>query len=403
MDEMKILIISTLYPPYLVGGAEKAAAELAEALARCTHEVVVITLYPGSEEVIENRNGVRVYRLPVDNVYWPFGRSRKPDAISRLAWHIREMWNPRAAGRVGRILDSEKPDVVNTHNISGFSLAIWREIKSRRLHLVHTLHDYYLLCARGTLFRRGRNCEIRCLGCRALTLNRRRLAQLPDSIVSVSRYALQEHLKNNCFQNQPTSVIFNIQGGFKSPALKIQGRTCATSDLIFGFIGKIERQKGIETLLEATRLLQSRYWRLRLAGKGSDKYVDELGRRFTDTRIEWLGFTDAEEFYASVHVVVIPSLWAEPLPYVCVESIHAGKSLICASSGGLQEIARLSEVVEFFPAGDANALAEKMNLAITSPRFRNSSVPEKARLAPFQEQYVVAKYLEEYTPSQNSR
>jgi len=34
---MKILIISTLYPPHVIGGAEKAACELAEALVRRDH------------------------------------------------------------------------------------------------------------------------------------------------------------------------------------------------------------------------------------------------------------------------------------------------------------------------------------------------------------------------------
>ena len=84
---MKILIISTLYPPNVIGGAEKAAAELAEALVRRGHVVTVVTLHPGSSEVVEDRSGLRIYRLPLDNFYWPFGRSEKPEYLrsSRLA------------------------------------------------------------------------------------------------------------------------------------------------------------------------------------------------------------------------------------------------------------------------------------------------------------------------------
>jgi glycosyltransferase involved in cell wall biosynthesis len=79
---MKILIISTLYPPHVIGGAEKAAAELAEAMVRRGHVAVVVSLHPGSNEVVEDRNGVRVYRLPVDNFYWPFGRGRSLTVFS---------------------------------------------------------------------------------------------------------------------------------------------------------------------------------------------------------------------------------------------------------------------------------------------------------------------------------
>ena len=172
-----------------------------------------------------------------------------------------------------------------------------------------------------------------------------------------------------------------------------------SGDLVFGFIGRVEEEKGIETLLTATRQLRPSNWKLKIAGRGLDGYVDKLGRRFPDSRIEWLGFTDAAEFYASVDVVVIPSLWAEPLPYVCVESLHAGKSLICASAGGIPEIARLSNLVEFFPAGNANALAEKMNLALASPQeWRECKVPDASKLGVFREEQVVEKYLREYAP-----
>jgi glycosyltransferase involved in cell wall biosynthesis len=394
---MKILIISSLYPPHVMGGAEKAAAQLAEALDRCGHVVVVVSLHPGSSEVVEDRNGVRVYRLPVDNFYWPFGRKNKPNGFYRLAWHIREMWNPVAARRIGKILDVEMPDVVNTHNVCGFSLAAWRQVKRRKMRLVHTLHDYYLMCPRCTLFDKGRNCEKRCLSCKVLTFNRRRLSQLPDSVVSVSQHSLQEHLRRHYLEDVRSTVIYNIQGAFKSVLPQTQDDRQLSGDLVFGFIGKVEEEKGIETLLAATRQLHRSNWRLKIAGTGLDGYVDKLAKRFPDPRIEWLGFTDAAKFYSSVDVVVIPSLWAEPLPYVCVESLHAGKSLICASAGGIPEIARLSSLVEFFPAGNAIVLAEKLNLALSSPQeWRERRVPDASRLGAFREEYVVEGYLREY-------
>jgi glycosyltransferase involved in cell wall biosynthesis len=394
---MKILIITTLYPPYVIGGAEKAAAELAEALVRRGYRVVVVSLHPGSSEVVEDRNGVRVYRLPLDNFYWPFGREKKPNRFHRLAWHIREMWNPTAARRIGKILDAETPDVVNTHNVCGFSLATWREVKRRELRLVHTLHDYYLMCPRCTLFHQGRNCEERCLSCKVLTFNRRRLSQLPDSVVSVSQHALNEHLRCHYLENLPATVIYNIQGAFKSSPPQTPHDGQLSTELVFGFIGRVEEEKGIETLLTATRQLRQSNWKLKIAGKGLDAYVEELKARFPDSRIEWLGFTDAAKFYSAVDVVIIPSLWAEPLPYVCVESLHAGRSLICASVGGIPEIARLSNLVEFFPAGNANALAEKMNLALSSPEeWQERKVPDASRLAEFHEEDVVDRYLREY-------
>ena len=47
---MRILVISVLYPPIQVGGAEKAAKLLADAFARSADQVVIISLHPGDSE-----------------------------------------------------------------------------------------------------------------------------------------------------------------------------------------------------------------------------------------------------------------------------------------------------------------------------------------------------------------
>ena len=105
---MRVVIVNTLYPPFAVGGAERSVCLLAEALVRAGDLVSVISLHPGSEETVASLNGVRVYRLPMDNRYWPFGRGKKPCSVARLLWHVGDAWNRKAAKRVGRILDQER-------------------------------------------------------------------------------------------------------------------------------------------------------------------------------------------------------------------------------------------------------------------------------------------------------
>jgi glycosyltransferase involved in cell wall biosynthesis len=391
-----------MYPPYAFGGAEKAIAMLAEALVRRGHNVVVVTLCPGSSEKMEERNGMRVYHLPLDNVYWPFAQGAKPGRLMRIAWHLREMWNRKAERRVGRILDLETPDIVHTNNIIGFSVAIWRAVKRRNIRLVHTLHDYYLLCPRTTLYRHGRSCEGRCFGCRFLTANRKAASQLPDEIVSVSQFTLDRHKRLGFFHNVPSQVSYNIQS--TSEDLKRSVFTSARSDsLSFGFIGRIEPEKGIEIVLQATQYLNRPGWRLKIAGKGTDDYVKYLRRKYADERIDWLGFTTAAEFYPNVDVVVIPSQWDEPLGYVCVESLHEGKPLICARVGGLPEIAQLSKLVEYFPPGHMKELARVMNSALGDPiRWKRNTPPASTALEPFTEQFVVDKYLSAYRPERGT-
>jgi glycosyltransferase involved in cell wall biosynthesis len=344
----------------MVGGAERSVSLLAEALVQSGDQVSVVTLHPESQESAEILNGVRVYRSPMDNRYWPFGGGKKPGSSARLLWHMGDAWNRQAARRVAQILDQEKPDVVHSNNIAGFSVAVWREVKKRNIRLVHTLRDYYLLCSRSALFRDGSTCTRRCADCKALTANRKPASQFVDAVVSISEYVLNCHTQHGYFSGVPSSVIYNIVG----MGTTLSSRDNQQNALIFGYIGRLEDEKGIRIVLEATRYLSRPNWRLRIAGAGLDDYVNTLRQEFRDPRIEWLGFANAQQFYASIDVTIISSIWPEPLSRTVIETFGAGKSAICAQSGGIPEIASLGKVVETYPANDARALAAIMDRAM---------------------------------------
>lgn len=392
---MKILLVSALYPPVGWGGAEKAASLLAESLVRGGDEVVVITLHQGSEEIVEERNGVKIYRLPIDNLYWPFGLRKKKSPLVRLLWHLRDIWNHAAAARVGRILDHEKPDAVHTHVLAGFSVAVWKEIRIRNIKLVHTMHDYYLLCMRSSMFRDGIACSGQCAGCKAGTVVRKVSSQKIDEAVSVSQYVLERHQRSGYLGQVSKSVIRNVMNSYENLTQSRNSFPC--KELIFGYIGKIEDEKGIRIVLEATRYLSAQNWHLRIAGIGLEAYVESLKGEFSDPRIEWCGFMDSKVFYESINVSIIPSIWPDPLPYVVIEAISAGKSLICSQSGGIPEMAILGSVVEMFPPGDITALARIMNQALANDVvWRSGTFLDKKSANLFSENTVRAQYRAAY-------
>jgi glycosyltransferase involved in cell wall biosynthesis len=391
---MRVVIVNTLYPPFAVGGAERSVCLLAEALVRAGDLVSVISLHPGSEETVASLNGVRVYRLPMDNRYWPFGRGKKPCSVARLLWHVGDAWNRKAAKRVGRILDQERPDVVHTNVIGGFSVAVWREVKKRNIRLVHTLRDYYLLCSRNALFRSGSTCARRCASCKVMTVNRKSASQLVDAVVSVSEYVLTSHSEREYFCGVPSSIIYNI-GSADTAALS--PRSDPQDGLIFGYIGRLEDEKGIQVLLQATEYLSGSNWRLRIAGAGLDNYVKVLKRRFSDPRIEWLGFTEAKQFYASIDVTIVSSVWNEPLSRTVIETFASGKSAICALSGGIPEIANLGKVVATYPPKDARGLAAIMDRAMQDTElWRSGGFRDANSLDFFADASIVTRYRAMY-------
>jgi glycosyltransferase involved in cell wall biosynthesis len=388
---MKVALLSSLYAPYNVGGTEKAVLMLAEALSAHGTEVVVISLHPGDDEVVENWNGVRVYRLPIDNVYFPWLGGDRPTAWQRMQWHLRDMWNWKAAKRVASVLQQERPDVLHTHSVSGFSVAVWAAAKRLKIARLHTLQDYYPLCVKTTLYRNGSICKERCIDCKALTWTRKLASADVDAVAGITEFILQRHTTEGYFEGAQKQVVTHIQRALPAAPKGDDGV------LTFGFIGRVTRDKGIELLLEAMARLKSERCELKIAGRVDPDYFAALQERFPDERVRWMGFVPEQEFFSQVDVVVIPSVWEEPLAYTCIESLFAGKSVLAADTGGLSEIARLVPLHRLFKAGDAGSLTSAMKAVLDEPatwKQTRAAAPEV--LNAFSEETVIAQYQAMY-------
>lgn len=387
------MMVNQLYPPSQVGGAEKSVSLLAEALARAGNRVIAVCLKDGGEREDEVRNGVTVVRLPMDNVYWAFEKKWKPSAFQKLLWHVIDMWNPKAAARFAKVVDEFKPDVVHSNVLVGFSVSLWDVLKKRRIPVVHTLRDYSLACGRSTLFRRNALCEKRCSDCKVLTSVYKAKSDLVDVVASNSDYVIQQHLKHGFFQRTPTAVVFNIADLSAKPTLA----DTPADELVFGFIGQITEEKGIEVVLEATRRMTRPNWRLRIAGRGTPEYVDKIQAKYNDPRIEWLGFAKPDEFYTSIDTSLIASVWPEPLPRTLIESFAYGRSALAARSGGIPEIASIGKCVEVYDPFDIDALARLMDAAVANlGTWKSAHLPDPAFFTAFSESEIVRRYSEIY-------
>ncbi|MCX6164049.1 MAG: glycosyltransferase, partial [Ignavibacteriae bacterium] len=148
---MKILFVNKLYYPNQVGGAENVVRSLAAGLAVDNIETVVAATAGRSS--VDQVDGVEVYRVGMKNLFWPFDK-RQRSSFWKPWWHLIDIYNPFMARVVGKIIDRERPDLVHTHLLQGFSVAIWKAVKKRGLPLVQTLHDYYLLCPNINMYHR---------------------------------------------------------------------------------------------------------------------------------------------------------------------------------------------------------------------------------------------------------
>lgn len=331
---MKIILINTLYSPYMVGGAERSVQFLAESLVKQGHEAVVLTTTDEKDKV-DYLNGVKVYYISLKNLYHPYINNRDKNINSALKplWHAIDIYNPLMADKVEKIISAERPDLVHTNNIAGFSVAVWQVVKKLRLPLVHTLRDYYLMCSRKyIMFHNGKNCNQPCVDCKAYSIAKRQVSNSVDAVIGISQFILDHHLNFNYFSEASCQkVIYNSYQATASPHTE-------SSRLRLGYLGRIEKPKGFDFLLQALLKLNHQDWELKIGGRVTDEKKADLRSRYPLPNVSYLGFIKPEDFFSQIDVLIVPSLWQEPLGRIVLEAYAYGVPVIGSNRGGIPEI-----------------------------------------------------------------
>jgi glycosyltransferase involved in cell wall biosynthesis len=129
------------------------------------------------------------------------------------------------------------------------------------------------------------------------------------------------------------------------------------------YIGRIDRQKGVDTAVQALSHLPPRAT-LEVWGTGNDDYTDELkalARKLgLGDRVRfrgWAGPAERLSAYERADVVVFPVRWEEPFGLVPIEAMGLGRLVVSTARGGSGEFLRDGENALVFEAGDERALA----------------------------------------------
>lgn len=336
---MRILYVNTLFPPDVGGGAELTLAALAAGQQRAGNEVMVVTTTKSGRIINESMNGVAVTRVPLHNFYW-HNDVQPQSAWKRLLWHLRDIHNSAMAKSLAAVIAKYNPDLISLHNLVGFSGAAWEVAYKSGKPVVQVLHDYYNLCPRSLLFRDGHNCESVCWRCSVFRIGRARASNRLSAVIGVSRAMLDIHLRNDMFAKVRVRRVINNARAMEQPPPRAYPSTAT----VFGFIGTVGIWKGVNQLLTAWRAVRAAnpqlaaHLRLMIAGSGEATYVDSLVEACAGEQVEFLGHVDAPSFYARIDVLVVPSIWNDPLPGVVFESLLRGVPVIGSTQGGIPEM-----------------------------------------------------------------
>jgi len=334
---MRILHITERYGKASIGGAQLSVASLAHAQAAVgDHHVGVLFIGDGNVEIDDKSNDIE--QIPIRES-WSCRQLRKSrsNRLVNAATYLYEGNVRGCSPDVTTAIEQFKPDIINTHIVFGINEDVWRVAHQRGIPIIHTIRDYFLLCARSTFFRSGKSCNQPCIECRMITARRRWSVRHLSGLVSISESLLTSHLKLMDFPC-PTVLI----GNSISPASFSISRPSPGHEpprpFKFGFIGRLVPAKGIEALIDAFKYAAIDNTELLIAGDGSLDYVESLRTILPSAGVQLVGRVDAQSFYGAIDAVVVPSLWDEPFGRVVAEAMLSGVPLICSNRGAFPEL-----------------------------------------------------------------
>jgi len=336
---MRICMVTTFYPPYHFGGDAIFVQQLSNELAKRGHDVEVIHCKDsfdfmsggGQAGVSQDHPNVHVHRLES-----PLGM------LSPLGTH--QTGRPLLkAARLKELLE-QNFDVIHYHNISLVGgpdvLRYGQAVK------LYTLHEYWLVCPTHMLFKyNSAPClERQCLPC---TLYHKRPPQwwrysglVEESIKHVdlflapSAFSAQKH--HELGLNLPIVELPYFSSRWATE--RIEAETVSDDPRYFLFVGRLEKIKGVQTLIPLFR----RYEKAQLWIVGTGDYEAELRRMAAEcSNIIFLGHQSGDRLrmlFEGAIATIVPSLWYEVFGIVILESLARATPVIVRNMGGMPKI-----------------------------------------------------------------
>lgn len=369
---MKIVLVSSLFG-LGGGGAGLVSEQLAQGLSNRGWEVSVITTSCAREITTRMENGSRVYSFKPLNLY-PLQEKDTHASWQKAAWQLIDVYNPHVAQVLGHIFEVEKPDLIHIHKMRGFSGAVWPvSVAHCYGHVLQTCHDYESISPIGTLQGVvGNWAEAGALPLRPYQVVRRALSRKIRAVTAPSKITL-ETITSKVFRSAQKHVIpntHNWSGEELDTFINISPES-SRKEIVFLFMGRLEPEKGIRELCRAFTQAAKYYPNMQLAIAGWGSLEERLRADYSyASNIRFLGKVSGsvkKAMFQQASVLVMPSLIKEAFGIGVVEAYAFGKPVIASEIGGLPEIVKEGETGWLVPAGDIQALAERIKAVAENP------------------------------------
>ena len=364
---MKVLQINNVH--YRRGGADAVYLNTAELLMQYGDEVVFF-------------NMLKKDNLPCkDENYWVSSLDSRGGGIVSKLIELRNFFdNLEAARKIEELIIAEKPDIAHIHLFwgMGISPSITKVLMKYHIPLVHTAHDYHMICPVALLMdSKGRVCEA-CKGkhyykamIKGCSHNGRvatcikaaeqyyhnckyNPVDVLQGIIYVSKFSQKKHLEYMPSLAKVNSTVLYNFNNIDEPREDYSGN-------YYLYYGRLAQEKGLFTLMEAFR--KNPALELKIVGTGP---LENAIRQKLPSNVEMLGPKYGEELFEIVKgakFVCVSSECYENNPLTIVESYSKGVPVIGSRLGGITEIIRDGETGFLFEHKNVDELSNCLTKA----------------------------------------
>lgn len=350
---MRILHLASEYPPQKVYGLGRYVCDLSRELAAQGHEVHVLTNSIGGADQDVTDRGVRLHRIDHPMPPKPAG-TIAPVLVFNLCLQRRS----QALG----LAELGDPEVIVSHDYltapAGHRIA-------HRWGLPHiwTVHD----CIDGKRFGKVKTPDD--LAVREIE---RWAARAADAVL-VNSSALKREIATGLGAQAKTEILPGGVDparftGFQSDANLAAFRGClaAPDEILLTYVGRLDQEKGIDTLINAFAKALRAHGKMKLAiaGRGDLQPLIEnhIRQLQLENSVRLLGYLQGEvlkSVYRVSDIHLCPSRY-EPFGLVALEAMAAGAPIIAGDTGGLADIVEDGKSGLRFRPEDVGALANSI-------------------------------------------
>ncbi|HEX4373432.1 MAG TPA: glycosyltransferase family 4 protein, partial [Puia sp.] len=327
----------------------------------------------GEDIVFENeRSLMEASGCAVDSVTF----NNKKFAVFKF---ILLLFNPFAFFKVCKAIDRFKPDVVHIHNwFFGASPSIFLAVRLKKIPLVHTIHNFRIICPSAVLFNEQKiytDSITKFFPLRAIKkkvyrdsgfftfwlLTCTRVNYIAGTWRSVDRFI--------CLTRSSKEIIAKSILKINSDKISVKPNFVQSTAFVnecdrddhFLFVGRLSEEKGVHSLLAA---FANKKYRLTIIGDGPLKQtVEQFAKE--NRNITYLGFQTKEnilQYMRDCSALIVPSICYEQFGLVIIEALSCGTPVLASDIGAPADIICEGYNGLHFNAGSTYDLINKIEI-----------------------------------------